>query len=149
MIIDNLANLQSYTALCTRLASVVGFIAHHDLAEMAVGHYPIMDNDVWVNIQEGPGKSRAEATIEYHEQMIDLQIPLTAAETYGYADVTQADKTGFDATRDIGFLPSVAPAGYVTCQPGMFAIFFPQDGHAPMITDEGVVFKKAIFKIKV
>ncbi len=149
MIIDNLANLQSYTALCTRLASVVGFIAHHDLAEMAVGHYPIMDNDVWVNIQEGPGKSRAEATIEYHEQMIDLQIPLTAAETYGYADVTQADKTGFDATRDIGFLPSVAPAGYVTCQPGMFAIFFPQDGHAPMITDDGVVFKKAIFKIKV
>lgn len=149
MIIDNLANLQSYTALCTRLASVVGFIAHHDLAEMAVGHYPIMDNDVWVNIQEGPGKSRGEATIEYHEQMIDLQIPLTAAETYGYADVTQADKTGFDATRDIGFLPSVAPAGYVTCQPGMFAIFFPQDGHAPMITDDGVVFKKAIFKIKV
>ena len=80
--------------------------------------------------------------------MIDLQIPLTAAETYGYADVTQADKAGFDATQDIGFLPSVAPAGYVTCQPGMFAIFFPQDGHAPMITDDGVVFKKAIFKIK-
>ena len=148
MVIDNLANLQNYTALSMRLASVADFIAHHNLAEMAVGHYPIMDNDVWVNIQEGPGKSRAEATIEYHAQMIDLQIPLTAAETYGYADVTQADKAGFDATQDIGFLPSVAPAGYVTCQPGMFAIFFPQDGHAPMITDDGVVFKQAIFKIK-
>ena len=122
MVIDNLANLQNYTALSMRLASVADFIAHHNLAE--------------------------KATIEYHAQMIDLQIPLTAAETYGYADVTQADKAGFDATQDIGFLPSVAPAGYVTCQPGMFAIFFPQDGHAPMITDDGVVFKKAIFKIK-
>ena len=97
MVIDNLANLQNYTALSMRLASVADFIAHHNLAEMAVGHYPIMDNDVWVNIQEGPGKSRAEATIEYHAQMIDLQIPLTAAETYGYADVTQTDKAGFDA----------------------------------------------------
>ena len=64
MVIDNLANLQNYTALSMRLASVADFIAHHILAEKSVTHYPIMDDDVWLNIQEGPGKSRAGATIE-------------------------------------------------------------------------------------
>ena len=35
---------------------------------------------------------------------------------------------------------------YVTCKPGEFAIFFPQDGHAPCISDEAEI-KKAIFKV--
>ncbi|MBR3398726.1 MAG: YhcH/YjgK/YiaL family protein, partial [Prevotella sp.] len=33
------------------------------------------------------------------------------------------------------------------CQPGEFAIFFPQDGHAPCISQEEGI-KKAIFKVK-
>ena len=37
---------------------------------------------------------------------------------------------------------------FVTCHPGMFAIFFPQDGHAPCISFEPEI-KKAIFKISV
>ena len=32
-------------------------------------------------------------------------------------------------------------------QPGQFAIFFPQDGHMPCITDAPEI-KKAIFKVK-
>ena len=35
---------------------------------------------------------------------------------------------------------------YVAVKPGMFAIFFPQDGHAPGITPDGV--KKVIVKVK-
>lgn len=35
---------------------------------------------------------------------------------------------------------------YVTCKPGEFAIFFPQDGHAPCIAGVPEI-KKAIFKV--
>ena len=35
---------------------------------------------------------------------------------------------------------------YIPVEPGMFAIFFPQDGHAPGITPDGV--KKVIDKVK-
>ena len=35
---------------------------------------------------------------------------------------------------------------YIAVKPGMFAIFFPQDGHAPGITPDGV--KKVIVKVK-
>ena len=45
-------------------------------------------------------------------------------------------------------IPDLAADSYVTCLPGMFAIFFPQDGHAPCIAGVPEI-KKAIFKVSV
>ena len=81
--------------------------------------------------------------------MIDIQIPLTEVETYGYIDITHRDVKGFDAVNDIGFFPDLTPLCYPVCQVGMFAIFFPQDGHAPMIGNTARKIKKAIFKVKI
>ena len=50
-----------------------------------------------------------------------------------------------DPEKDITFFEGLAET-YVTVKPGMFAIFFPQDGHAPGVTPEGV--KKVIVKVK-
>jgi beta-galactosidase beta subunit len=36
---------------------------------------------------------------------------------------------------------------YLTIKPGMFAIFFPEDGHAPGVTPDGL--KKVIVKVLV
>ena len=49
------------------------------------------------------------------------------------------------AEKDITFIEGLAET-YVAVKPGMFAIFFPQDGHAPGITPDGV--KKVIVKVK-
>ena len=149
MIIDNVVNLKAYTALNERIACVIDFISKNDLTAMKPGSYPIVGNDVFVNIDECAGKTKEAAVIEYHREMIDIQLPLLTCETYGYADVTEVDADDFDASRDIGFLPGLAPAGDVVCKPGMFAMFFPQDGHAPVIGDTSVIMKKAIFKLKV
>ena len=51
----------------------------------------------------------------------------------------------YNAEKDITFFEGLAET-YITVKPGMFAIFFPQDGHAPGITPEGV--KKVIVKVK-
>ena len=51
----------------------------------------------------------------------------------------------YNAEKDITFFEGLAET-YITVKPGMFAIFFPQDGHAPGITLEGV--KKVIVKVK-
>ena len=37
---------------------------------------------------------------------------------------------------------------YFTVKPGQMVVFFPQDGHAPCISDKPAI-KKAIFKVKV
>lgn len=149
MIIDNLTNLTKYVALNRSFQTVIDYLKANDLKSMEPGHYPIDGDNIFVNIQEGFGKTKDEAKVECHHEMIDIQIPLTEVETYGYIDITHRDVKGFDAVNDIGFLPDLTPLCYPVCQVGMFAIFFPQDGHAPMIGNTARKIKKAIFKVKI
>ena len=79
--------------------------------------------------------------------MIDIQIPLSTSETYGYTPLCDLPEAEYNAEKDISKMPGVMGQSYVNCQPGMFAIFFPQDGHAPCISTEPSI-RKAIFKVK-
>ncbi len=80
--------------------------------------------------------------------MIDIQIPLDEEETYGYLPLEDLpEDIPYNEEKDITKYPGVPGSSYVTCRPGMMAIFFPQDGHAPCISNEAEI-KKAIFKVK-
>ena len=147
MIIDTLDNLEKYAALNPLFPKVVEFLKANDLSKMADGKYEIEGKDLFVNITTTKGKTPDEAFIETHNKMIDIQIPITAAETYGYTQRELLPDVEYNAEKDITKIPDLAADSYVTCQPGMMVIFFPQDGHAPCIA--GVPeFKKAIFKVK-
>ena len=147
MIIDTLDNLEKYAALNPLFPKVVEFLKANDLSKMADGKYEIEGKDLFVNITTTKGKTPDEAFIETHNKMIDIQIPITAAETYGYTQRELLPDVEYNAEKDITKIRDLAADSYVTCQPGMMAIFFPQDGHAPCIA--GVPeFKKAIFKVK-
>jgi YhcH/YjgK/YiaL family protein len=147
MIIDNLQNLKNYATVNPLFPKVVEFLKNNDLKTMEPGKYEIEGKDLFVNVTTTKGKSPDEAVIETHNKMIDIQIPLTAAETYGYTQRNALPEVPYNAEKDITKIPDLAADSYVTCQPGMMVIFFPQDGHAPCIA--GVPeFKKAIFKIK-
>ena len=147
MIIDTIENLGKYVALNPLFADVVEFLKNHDLQSMEPGKYPIKDKDLFMNLQVAKGKTKEVAVLETHVEMIDIQIPLTAAETYGYTQRDLLPEIPYNEEKDITKIPDLAADSYVTCQPGMMVIFFPQDGHAPCIA--GVPeFKKAIFKIK-
>ena len=147
MIIDKLENLKKYESVNPLFAKVVEFLQQNDLNALEAGKHEIVGKDLFVNIQVAKGKTPDEAVIETHDKMIDIQIPLTAAETFGYTQRDQLPKAEYNAEKDITKIPNLAADSYVTCQPGMMAIFFPQDGHAPCIA--GVPeLKKAIFKVK-
>ena len=147
MIIDKLENLKKYESVNPLFAKVVEFLQQNDLNALEAGKHEIVGKDLFVNIQVAKGKTPDEAVIETHDKMIDIQIPITAAETFGYTQRDQLPKAEYNAEKDITKIPNLAADSYVTCQPGMMAIFFPQDGHAPCIA--GVPeFKKAIFKVK-
>ncbi len=94
------------------------------------------------------GKTKEEATFETHRRMLDIQIPLDAPETYGYIPLKYMPEQEYNAEKDVTKYPGVEAQSYVTCYPGMFAIFFPQDGHQPCISDAPQI-KKAIFKAEV
>ena len=147
MIIDKLENLKNYASVNPLFPKVVEFLQQNDLNTLEAGKHEIVGKDLFVNIQIAKGRTPAEATIETHNNMIDIQIPLSAPETFGYTQREQLPDAEYNAEKDITKIPGLAADSYVTCQPGMMAIFFPQDGHAPCIAGVPEI-KKAIFKVK-
>lgn len=147
MIIDTIDNLGKYVALNPLFADVAEFLNSHDLQTLEAGKYPIKDKDLFLNLQVAKQRTKETALLETHVEMIDIQIPVTAAETFGYTPLCDLPAFDYNAEKDITKYGDTKAQTYVTVNPGQFAIFFPQDGHAPCITDAPEI-KKAIFKVK-
>ena len=147
MIIDTIDNLGKYVVLNPLFADVVEFLKDHDLQTLEPGKYPIKDKDAFLNLQVAKQRTKDTAFLETHIEMIDIQIPISCAETFGYAPLQDLPDFEYNAEKDITKYGDTKAQTYVTVNPGQFAIFFPQDGHAPCITDTPEI-KKAIFKIK-
>lgn len=146
MVIDTLDNLGKYISLNPLFKKVAEFIKDNDLNKLENGKHEVDGNNIFVNIATAKGKDPYEAILETHKKMIDIQIPLDTAETYGYTPLCNLSDAIYNEEKDITKYDGPAES-FVTCNPGMFAIFFPQDGHAPCIsTTESI--HKAIFKVK-
>ena len=147
MVIDTLDKLSYYASLNPLFNDVVDFLKHNDLNKLEEGKHFIKGKDLFLNLQTAKGKTKEQAKLETHRNMIDIQIPLSTCETYGYTPLCDLPELEYNAEKDI--IKYEGPAQtYVTCKPGEMAIFFPQDGHAPCISDKAEI-KKAIFKVKV
>ena len=82
MVIDTLDKLAFYKGLNPLFDDVVEFIKANDLAKLEPGKHLIKGDDLFVNITTAKGKTPDEAVLETHKKMIDIQIPLSCAETY-------------------------------------------------------------------
>ena len=147
MVIDKIENLAKYVALNPLFQQVVDFIAQTDLAKHEAGKVELAGKDLFANFTVAKGKTKEVARLETHNVMLDIQIPISCPETMGYTPRADLPEQPYNAEKDITKIPDLAADSYLTCQPGMMAIFFPQDGHAPCIAGVPEI-KKAIFKVK-
>lgn len=146
MVIDTIDNLGKYVGMNPLFADVVEFLKGNNLSTMEEGKHPIQGKDLFVNITTAKGRTKEQAVLETHIEMIDIQIPLDTEETYGYTPLCDLPDYEYNAEKDITKYGDTPAQTYVTCKPGQMAIFFPQDGHAPCISEKDI--KKAIFKVK-
>lgn len=147
MVIDTIDNLGKYVGMNPLFADVVEFLKGNNLSTMEEGKHPIQGKNLFVNITTAKGRTKEQAVLETHIEMIDIQIPLDTEETYGYTPLCDLPDYEYNAEKDITKYGDTPAQTYVTCKPGQMAIFFPQDGHAPCISEKDI--KKAIFKVKV
>ena len=147
MVIDTLDNFGKYVGINPLFADVEKFLHDNDLSKMEPGKHAIKGDDLFVNIQLAKGRTPDAAVLETHRRMIDIQIPLDGPETFGFTPLCRLPEAAYDAEKDITKYGDLMAESFVGCQPGMFAVFFPQDGHAPCITMAPEI-KKAIFKVK-
>ena len=146
MVVDKLENLEKYVSLNPLFAQAVEFLKSTDLDAHEIGRIILKEGELMVNFSQTRPKTKEEAKLETHNQFIDIQIPLSGVEVMGYTPRTDLPEEEYNAEKDITFYKGLAK-DYLTITPGMFAIFFPQDGHAPGVTSDGV--KKVIVKVRV
>lgn len=123
------------------------FIKNNDLYALELGKHVIDGDNLYVNIVDSKLKTQQEARLEVHDKYIDIQIPLSCAETYGVKPRSECTlpQGEMDPERDILFFADPVE-NTITAQPGEVVTFAPETAHAPLI-GEGTI-RKAIFKVK-
>lgn len=146
MIIDKLENIGMYASVNPLFAQAIEFLKSTDLNAHELGNVVLKEGELFVNFAAARPKTKDDAKIETHNNFIDIQIPLTGTELMGYMPKTDLAEAEYNAEKDVTFYPGHA-TDYLTVKPGMFAIFFPEDAHAPGVTE--VELKKVIVKVRV
>ena len=85
---------------------------------------------------------------ECHNQNIDIQLCISGKEQMGWKPRQSciSPKGDYNTEKDVLFYND-APDMFFELTDNQFAIFFPEDVHAPMIGDD--VIKKLIVKVKI
>jgi YhcH/YjgK/YiaL family protein len=148
MVLDTLANAQRYTALHPAFARAFAFLSSVDLDALPTGRNEIDGDRMFVILDRQDGRGRDGARLEAHRRYIDIQYTMAGEEEIGWTPLAScaAQDGAFDETKDIAFFRD-APSAWLRVSPGSFAVFFPEDAHAPLAGRGALV--KAIVKIAV
>lgn len=148
MILGSLKNTGTIEKYHPLFKKAFNYIKNTDFSVLEDGKIEIEGADLFLVLSTINGKIEVEAATEAHRKYIDIQIPLTANETFGWIPIEKCTKVrmGYDNNKDL-ILFENEPTNFIGVEDGDFLIFFPEDGHAPGIGD-GVI-RKIIVKVRV
>ena len=157
MVVDTLRNCARYAPLHPEFATAFEFLARADWGQLAAGsqaaerhsvRHAIDGERMYVSLDHVDGRGRDGARLEAHRRHIDIQFTIDGVEQIGWKPLADCTRPAgpFDAERDVGFFAD-RPDTWLSVPAGAFAIFFPDDAHAPL-GGLGLV-KKAIVKIAI
>ena len=146
MILDTIDNFEKHVSLNPNFVKVVEFLQNSNLQELPLGRNEICGELVFANVVEAKPKNKENAQIEIHRKYIDVHVPLSGSEGVGYTPLKELPYAEFVEADDAALYPAtLAARDYFNVKKGEFVIFFPQDGHAPAITETPL--KKIIIKV--
>jgi|SRR3954463_1877553 len=157
MILDRLTNANRYTSIHPSFARAFAYLSDVNWAPLisraqgAERHStrdPIDGERMYVSIDSGEGRGRERAVLEAHRRHIDIQFTVYGDEEIGWKplDDCVAAAAAYDEAKDVLFF-SDRPDSWLSLPAGRFAIFFPDDAHAPL-GGRGTL-TKAIVKIAI
>ena len=149
MIIDTLHNAEKYFSLHPLFEKAFEFIQQTDLANAVDGKSDIAEGlkAIFSN-KPGMTSETSVAKFECHNNNIDIQVCINGIETIGWKprEKCVAENGGYNPDKDVQ-LYNEQPDMYFQLTNGQFAIFFPEDVHAPMIGEGDI--KKLVIKVKI
>lgn len=113
MIFDTIANAERYASLHPLFPKAFDFIRNTDLLALAPGRYPIVGEDLFVIVEQAPGRTREVAKLECHRKYIDIQLVLEGMDEMGWKALADCKNpvSEFKTEKDIQFLKMQRPPG--------------------------------------
>ncbi|MBO7423704.1 MAG: YhcH/YjgK/YiaL family protein [Oscillospiraceae bacterium] len=146
MIYDRIENIETYTALSERLAKGLRLLRTTDFSALEAGKYEVDGTALYYMLQSYQSKELNDRP-EAHKKYIDIQYILEGEEQIGVGALSEmAEEVSANPEGDIWFYRG--PVTNIKMGKGNFAVFFPQDAHAPGIaTGDPAPVRKVVVKI--
>lgn len=130
MIVDRLGNRAVDAHVPARVRQALDYLRTHDLHMVPLGRYELDGDRLFLLVQEYTTRPPHDCAWEAHRRYIDVQYVVAGTERIGHARLGGvAERQAYDAARDVAlFEPGTS---FVTIPAGTFAIFGPDDVHAP------------------
>jgi YhcH/YjgK/YiaL family protein len=135
MILDKLENASLYSGSSPRLAEAFRWLQTENLAALEEGTTTIREGELRAIVQKYETVPEAGRKLEGHRRFIDIQYIVSGRERMLVApsEPLQPD-VPYDEETDLEFfLPADRPSELIV-EESMFAVFYPQDAHMPMLS---------------
>lgn len=131
MILDHLEHAAMYRSLGPRIAAAMDYLKSTDFSKMVEGRYELDGDRLIAIVQRYETRPHSQVIWESHRRYVDVQYLVAGKEQMGYAKLcpTLTVKQPYDNDADAALYDVQGSLFEVT--PGQFAIFAPQDVHAP------------------
>ena len=146
IITDTIEQAENYYEMHPAFKEAFEFLKMTTLAELPAGRNEINGDRLFCIIAKDTGRSRSEAKLEVHRKYIDIQYIISGTDEMGWKPTANCDSIdqSYDLNNDIEFFKD-DPQTWTKVPAGSFAIFFPEDAHAPMVGNE--VIHKIVLKV--
>ena len=148
MILATLEHAYRYSACHAGLSQGFEFLQSTKLDELPDGRLSIDGDRLFAIVAHDPGRGRDGAILEAHRKYIDIQYVVGGQELMGWQPLAtcQAVKQDYNPETDLAFFLD-RPSSWFEVAPGSFAVFFPEDAHAPLAAQGRV--HKVVVKVAV
>ena len=149
MIVDTLQNASKYFSAHPLFEKAFEYIGQTDLPNEPDGKNEITEG-LKAIFSNAPGKTKEAscAKFECHNKNIDIQLCINGVETIGWKPREKCTTANgdYNSEKDVQLYHD-SPDTFFQLTNGQFAIFFPNDVHAPMIGEGNI--KKLVIKVKI
>lgn len=149
MILDSLENAAKYEVLHPSFKKAFDYLRQNDLKNLPVDFKHEIEGVKFFGYN-GKGKTEEESleTFECHDKNIDIQFCISETETFAWKPRAKCvlQNGGYNEEKDVRFFKD-QPDTFFQLKENQFVILFPEDVHAPMITDGSL--NKIVIKVEI
>ena len=145
MILDKLENADRYASLHPVFPLAFQWLREKAPSGLLAGRAEISGDRLYASVMREGGRGQSAVKLETHRRYIDIQYLAGGSDLMGWAPAGQGLKSlGYDPAKDLEFYTD-RPEIWIPVPVGHFAIFFPEDAHAPMAGTAAMV--KIVVKV--